>query len=279
MKILTMDMGRYNPQDQERFDALGKLLMDKRPEFVALQNVNNDIVKRIQSSAWGTKYKVAHPLTTFETRAKRTVCVLSTYPVEDCKVLTYDHGLTSCKIMVKAYFIMYDKQKQAHVITVCSTHLDPGLETSEIRECQVNEAFYSLRDDQDCFVAGGFNFINDIDGEASLEGGWVDTWLSVPGNTTVNGHTYIPNAKHALKEDGFGIQRADGIFFKSVRYKLDSVEVVGKPVAGASASVFPHFGVLASFSNLDVLRRPNRFTEVPCVFKRPQWYVDVKAKE
>ena len=273
MKILTLDIGTDSSLLKERLDALGTLIKDKRPEFVALQNVTNDMIKKVKSCTWAARYQITQPPTKFETRDKPTVCLLSTYPPQDYGTVVY-HGST--KILLVAYFVMYDKQKKPHVIPICSTHLEPGVDTSEQRELQLNESFLSQVENRDSFIAGGFNLVDSIDGELQLEGGWNDAWLTVPGNTTENGYTCISEAKSKKKEDEFGSQRADRIFFKSVRYKLDAVEVVGKPMAGASASVFPHFGVLASFSHLDVLRRSNPDSEVPCVFKRPKWYQDYK---
>ena len=55
MKLLTVDMCMQAGQLQERLEALGKLVQSRRPEFVALQNVSNEVVKKITSSGWGAR--------------------------------------------------------------------------------------------------------------------------------------------------------------------------------------------------------------------------------
>lgn len=274
MKLLTLDMGVDLPNLQERLEALGSIVQAKKPEFLALQNVSNDTIKRIGGTTWGSLYKVVHPPYKFETRTKPTIALFSTYPSQDVATVYFHENATN-KVLQKGYYVMYDKQKTPHVISICTTLLEEGLKESETREKQLNEGFLSLYDDEDAFVMGNFNLDNDIDGDVVLEGGWKDAWMSIPGNTAANGATYDPDKNTLVKEDPFGSGRPDRIFFKTRRYKLDSVEVVGKepyqPTRGPALHVSTHFGLLAQFSPLDQLLPSPERSVVGCIFKRTQW--------
>lgn len=279
MKLLTLDMGSgTNTRLEDRLDALGAIIKDKRPEFFALQNVSNETIKKIGGTTWGTRYKVVHPPYKFETRKQPTVALFSTYPSQDAATVAYHEDATH-KVLQKGYFVMYDKQKQAHVISVSTTFLEQKLKDSEIRERQLNEAFLSLLDDEDAFLMGDFCLDGDIDGDLTLRGGWKDAWLCVSGNTSSNGNTYDPEKNLLVKEDPFGAGRPDRIFFKTRRYKLDSIELVGldpyTPRTGSPIHASTHFGLLAQFTPLDQLLPSSSSEMVSCVFNRPTLSVNV----
>lgn len=274
MKLLTFDMGTDSSKLLERLEVLGKIVQSKRPEFVALQNVSNETIKRINGFPWCTLFTAIHPPYKFETRTKPTVALFSTYPAEDSAVMSYSKTSTN-RVLQKGYYIMYDKQKEPHVITVCTTTLEAGLKNSSTREKQLNEAFDSLADSEDVFILGDFCLDDDIDGDLTLEGGWKDAWLSVPGNSSSNGYTYDPNKNPLIKEDPHGPGRPDRIFFKTRRYKLDSIEIVGRepysPAQGPAVTVSTHYGLFAQFTPTDQLLPSNKSTDVSVVFKRTQW--------
>lgn len=271
-----------NVRLEDRLDALGAIIKDKRPEFFALQNVSNETIKKISATTWGARYKVVHPPYKFDTRKQPTVALFSTYPSQDTQTVSYHENATQ-KVLQKGYYVMFDKQKQPHVINVCTTLLEQPLKASEVRERQLNEAFLSLVDDEDAFILGNFCIDSDIDGELTLRGGWKDAWLSLPGHTSSTGHTYDPDRNTLVKEDPFGAGRPDRIFFKTRRYKLDSVEVVGKdayqPRSGSAIHASTHFGLLAQFTMLDHLLPSTPPEMVGCIFNRPQLSVQITPSD
>lgn len=281
MKLLTFDMGNASKL-QERLDALGKVVQSKRPEFLALQNVSNETIKRIKGFPWGSLYTAVHPPYTFETRTKPTVVLFTTYPPEDSAVVPY-HETATNRVLQKGYYIMYNKQKEPHVITVCTTTLEAGLKHSSIREKQLNEAFLSLADDEDAFVLGDFCLDSDIDGDLTLEGGWKDAWLCIPGNTTSNGDTYVPDKNPLIKEDPLGPGRPDRIFFKTRRYKLDTVEIVGQepysPARGPAVTVSTHYGLFAQFTPTEQTLPKNKSTVVSVYFNRAKWSLEFQQQQ
>ena len=275
MKVLTIRLDPGSGADV--LDALGKLVQQKRPEFLAVQNVTNDQVKKILKSTWGTPYKVTHPAYRYETRKNPTVAIFSTYPEEDSVTVSYHESATK-KVLQKSYYIMYDKRRKSpYVISVGSTTLESGLKESEVRERQLNEACLSMIDDGDAFLVGDFSLDNDIDGALLLKGGWEDAWLAIAGNTESNGYTYNPDKNPLIKEDPFGPGRPDRIFLKLRHYSLDRVELVGvepyQVTQGPAVTISSHYGLLAHLTPLDDPIPRAEPEIVAATFKRTEWSV------
>ena len=249
----------------ERLEALGKLVRAKRPEFIALQGVNNETLRNIKTSSWGVRYPhITQPPAKFETRMKPTVAILSTYPAIKSDTINY-HDSSGKKMAIVSYFSMHDKQKVEHYVCVCSTMLDPGVDNTLIREQEINELMYELRDHDDCFVLADMCLISGVDGELELNGGWQDAWLA-SGNSPKGGHTVDPEVNPLIKSGQR--DRPDRILFRTQRYTLDSTEVVGTEKIGET-HVSPHFGVLSIFSPLDTILPDHPPTDLPCSFLRP----------
>ena len=276
MKLLSVDMCMEASKHPERIEALGRLVLSRRPEFLALQNVSNETIKKITKTNWGSRYNVSQPPTRFETRGKPTVAIFSTYPAQDVIPVNF-HKTTANSLMLVAFFVMYDKQKSPHVISVCSAQLDSGLQHTELREIQLNQALLARPEDQDSFVLGSCGIINEIDGEVQLNSPWRDAWLDVDGHTPKNGDTYVPGVNPLIVDDKLFNGRPDRLLYKTRRYKLDSIEVLGKEVGGSEVS--PHFGLFSVFSPLEGLRPPHEEEEVACFFDRPQWSLDFEQKK
>ena len=280
MKLMMFHLGA--DLEQAQLDALGKLVQSKRPEFLGLQNVTNETIKKVVRSNWGSRYNVVQPQYKFETRKKPTVALFSTYPSQDSSTLQYKESACS-RIMQKGYYVMYDKQKQPYVICVSTTSLESGLKASKYRESQLNQGLSSMIGDEDAFVLGDFSLDDDIDGELILKGGWKDVWLEIPGNTKSSGYTYHPVNNPLIKEDPFGPGRPDRIFFKTRHYKLDSVELVGvEPCqlpGGVSVTISKHYGLMAQFSPLDVPIPAVQPPETPAVFKKTEWSIQFEENK
>lgn len=278
MKLLTIYIDTQPSKLGGSLDALGEIVRVKKPEFLAIQNVTNDTIKKVQATPWGSLYKIIQPSYKYETRKKPTTALLSTYPSQDFLAKCY-HETPTGKMLLKGYFVMYDKQKQPFVICVGSTSLEQGLKVSEFREKQLNEACLSMIDDEDCFLMGGFGIDNDIDGELTLKGGWGDAWLDIPGNTESTGYTYDPDKNPLIKEDPFGPGRPDRLFYKSRHYKLDSMELVGNShpsaasASAASVTLSTHYGLLTQFSPLDEMKPKAEHSILSALFNRTEWSV------
>lgn len=274
MKLLTFNMGTDTSKVDERLEALGRLVQaKKRPEFIALQNVTNEHIKKVSKSDWAALYKVIQPPYKFETRKKPTVALFSTYPAEDSSTLTY-HETPTGRVLEKGYYVMYDKLNKPFVVCVSTTSLEQGLKAADYREKQLNEACLSMIDDVDAFLLGDMGLDNDIDGELTLQGGWMDAWLEIPGNTESNGYTYNPDKNPLIKEDPFGPGRPERVFFKSRHYKLDSVELMG---TDTNEPISKHYGLLVQLSPLEEVKKvESKPPLVSAIFKKTEWSVQFK---
>lgn len=265
MKLLTFNMCVEVGSITERLEALGELIRAKRPEYVALQGVTNDTLKTIKTSRWAARYPhITQPPTRFETRTKATVAILSTYPSVKSVTINY-HDSPGGKMAIVGFYSMHDKQKVEHYICVVSTMLDPGADLSLIREQEINELMYELRDHDDCFLLADMCLIGGIDGSLDLSGGWKDAWLA-SGKSPKEGHTVDPEANPLIKSGQR--DRPDRILFRTQRYSLDSTEVVGTEQCKGT-HISPHYGVLSVFSPLDTILPDHLPTDLPCSFLRP----------
>ena len=265
MKLLTFNLCIEAGSVPERLEALGKLVSARRPEFIALQGVNNETLKNIKTSRWGARYPhLTQPPTRFETRTKPTVAVLSTYPAINSVTIDY-HDSTGKKTAIAGFFGMHDKQKVEHYICVCSTVLDAGMDNTLLREQEVNQLMYELKEHDDCFVMADLSLLSGLDGELELCGGWQDAWLA-SGNSPKSGYTIDPEKNPLIKSGARG--RPDRVLFKTQRYSLDSAEIVGTETFGGT-HISPHYGVLSVFSPLDTILPDHPATDLACSFLRP----------
>lgn len=269
MKLLTVNMYVDLERFPERLEALGKLVLAKRPEFVALQSVTGDAVKKIKSSKWGVRYNVITPPITFETRGKPACAILSTYPPMKSEVFYYREP-DSPRHLLTGFYTMFDKQKQQFVITVSTTHLEVGVEKewSVLREKQLNQALTVLAGEQDCITLGDLSVIDAVDGDLLLDG-WKDAWLSLHGDKE-DGDTFVPAENTLIKVKQLPSYRPDRVIFKTLRLKLESVEVVGKELIDG-VQISSHFPLLATFQILDNANfsSPSPSPAIPCKFQRP----------
>lgn len=271
MKLLSVNMYMDLERFPERLEALGKLVQSKRPEFVALQSVNSDAVKKIKASKWGFRYNVITPPTTFENRGKPMCAILSTYP--SFKMNVYNYVDTTCpRHLLTGYYTLFDKQKNQFVVTVSTTNLEVGVEKEKslMREKQLNQALSLLGEEQDCILLGDLGIIDPVDGDICYKGGWSDAWLSVAGKTDEEGHSFVPAENMHIKGKEIPSFRPDRVIFKTVRLKLESMEVVGKELVDG-LHISSHFPVLGSYQILDntSFASPMPPAAVPCVFQRP----------
>jgi hypothetical protein len=274
MKLLTINMGMDLDKHLERLELLGDLVTAKKPDFIALQNVSIDGVKLLKSLHWTNRYNISSPPTTFETRKKPQCVIMSTYPPnKDIKWFHYKDPDSSLYILW-SYYILNDKQKQPHVLTIATTQLEVGVtsQCQEIREKQLNQALFFSQENEDVILMGDMSIIDAVDGHVSLSSPWKDAWLELPSSSPDTGHTFDPSNNTLIKVKTIPSFRPDRILYSSRRYKLDNVELVGmqvEPSIGIHLS--NHYGLLATFTimdNVNFLPVPEPAV-VPCSFERP----------
>ncbi|XP_065888741.1 uncharacterized protein [Dysidea avara] len=263
MKLLTINIRCDEPGIQERLDELGKVVKSKRPEFIAIQDITVDVGRKVQAAPWAQRYHFLMPPARYDTRNKPSVALLSAYPSQESKSLQYE-GAKPTEVLLRSYYVMFDKSRQPHVVTIVTTHMENEPEDTMIREKQLNEAMGMLDDHEDVWLLGDFNIMRDIDGPLSLGGEWKDGWLE-SGSSCEDGDTFVPSKNPLIKNKGLPSARPDRIFYKSRRYCFESMELVGSDPVISS-----HFGVLLTLyqqeGNLaDAMATPG----VICAFNRP----------
>ena len=246
---------------ERRLQALEQLVRAKKPEFIALQGVSNDTLSTIKTSAWGTRYPhLAQPPIKYETRTKPTVAILSTFPVLKSKTVYYE-DTAAHRLAIIGYYVLHDKSKLQQYICVSSTLMDRGPEHSHLRENEVNQLMHEMIEDEECFILGDLGLLHSVDGELVLSGGWQDAWIA-SGNTG-GGYT-IDWRKNSLIHTSIQ-SRPDRILFKSLRYGLESIEVVGEEKYSGT-HISPHFGVFSTFVHLDTILPDHPNSILPCSF-------------
>ena len=292
MKLLSFNLDPFRRDKAERqawSKAIGKLIRANKPEFVAFQNVTNDDIKKIMECDWAISYNVVKPTAIYETRLKPQVALLSKWPAVSKGALVpttidYNDTLTD-KFFQKAYYEMNDKKNKPFIICIATTSLEADLKATEMRERQLNQACYSLKNVESAFLIGNFCIDNDVDGTMVFQGGWKDAWLSIPGNTEASGCTYDPDNNPLIKDDPFGARRPDRLYFKSRHFELDSVEVIGmepyKSPRGTEVAISKHYGLLVTLTALDRAKEPveSPADAIPVRFSRPEWSVHFQEQQ
>lgn len=270
MKLLTINMAMELDKLIDRIQALGRLIQSKKPEFVVLQGMSTEGLKVLRSLPWAGNYNINSPPTTFDNRKKPCCVIMSLYPSEDMKWFNYRNPDTH-RYVVWCYYVMNDKHKRRHVLTIATTQLEVGIETeaSITREKQMNQALFCVHG-EDCIVLGDFSIIDIVDGDIQYNGGWQDAWLSL-NHSPEAGNTFVPSSNTLIKAKDAPSFRPDMVIYKTRRYKLDSMEVVGTEVdEGLKTHISKQFGLLATFQLLDnasflpLVPPP----DVPCTFNR-----------
>ena len=262
MKLLTVNLCLEEGDVERRLQALEQLVRTKKPEFIALQGVSNDTLSYIKTGKWGARYPhVAQPPIKYETRTKPTVAILSTFPILKSKTIYYENTAAH-RLAIIVYYVMHCKSNLQQYICVSSTLLDRGPEHSHLRENEINQLMHEMIEDEECFILGDLSLLHSVDGELVLSGGWQDAWIT-SGNT---GGGYTMDSGKNSQIHTWTQSRPDRILFKSLRYKLDSIEVVGEEKFGGTHS--PHFGVLSNFLHLDTILPDHPNSVLPCSFTR-----------
>lgn len=275
MKILTLnlavDIGGVKPLD--KVDALGRLVQAHKPEYIVLQGLNTETIKLLKVQNWATRYKLSSPPVSYENRKKPWCAIMSIYPLNEMKVFNYRNPDTFRYVMW-CDIPRTDKQKLIHPLIVATTQLNvgPTLEQSEIREKQLNQALFCLKDYEDCFFLGDFGLIDPLDGEIEYNGGWQDAYIAL-GSPPGSENTFVPE-NTLIKEKSIPSLRLDRALFKARRYALDGIQLVAtEPDPKLTTHISNHYGILITFHLLDnaSFLPATPPADVPCTFNRPDF--------
>ena len=270
MKVLMFSMCLEAKAIQERVAQLGKLVLSLKPDFIALQNVNLEIAKNVLKMAWGARYHLVQPNITYDMRTKPCNVIFSAYPPQDVKSREFEDTEEN-RSLFYAYFVMYDKKRQPHIVTLANVRLDANPSSTDVRESQLNQTLYMLREEDDAIVLGDMNIHQKVDGDLELFGGWQDAWLAA-GHDPDSGNTVDPSKNSFVADKQQGAWRPDRIFLRLSRYQLESVEMVGtQPFGETPLFISEHFGLVANLVPCEPASssHPTADLDLLCSFNRP----------
>ena len=251
----------------ERVAQLGKLVLSVKPDFIALQNVNLELAKNVLKMAWGARYHLVQPNITYDMRTKPCNVIFSAYPPQDVKSREFEDTEEN-RSLFYAYFVMYDKKRQPHIVTLANVRLDANPSSTDVRESQLNQTLYMLREEDDAIVLGDMN-LYPVDGELELFGGWQDAW-SAAGHDPDSGNTVDPAKNSFISGKGQMARRPDRIFFRLSRYQLESVEMIGtEPFGDPELFISDHFGLVANLVPCEPTSSTSPPVDLLCSFNRP----------
>lgn len=256
MKLLTYNMGGLLLENYTaRLEALGRLVLSKKPEFIALQNMTIDGIKTLRTLPWATRYNtILSPPASFENRKKSKCVIMSIYSTDQkLNEFTYRDPDTD-RHLLWVDFILNDKYKQPHKLTIGTTEIAIGTPT-EVMEKYINQALFVSQSHEDCFIMGDFAICEPLNGALNLNGNWKDAWEEVNETESASlgsGHSLDPPNNSLIKEKALPSFRPDRFIYNTRRYKVVSIELVGmSPDEVLGTHISNHYGVMASFALLD----------------------------
>lgn len=269
MKLLTYNMGGLLLENYTaRLEALGRLVLSKKPEFVALQNMSIDGIKTLRTLPWATRYNsILSPPATYDTRKKSKCVIMSIYST-DQKLMEFNYrDPDTDRHLLWVDFILNDKQKQPHKLTIGTTEIAISTPT-DVMEKYLNQALFVSQSHEDCFIMGDFAIVEAINGRLSLQGNWKDAWEEINGADSSNGHSFDPPNNSLVKEKTLPSFRPDRVIYNTRRYKVVGVELVGvDPDETLGSHISNHYGVMSTFALLESPLPPVPPPEVPCILE------------
>ena len=234
---------------QERVAALGKLVDQYKPDFLALQNINLEVAKNITKLSWGQRYKLAQPHVTYDMRTKPCNVIYAAYPAHSTETREFKVS-NEKRMLFYASFVVHDRKRDPHVLTIANVRLETEQKSTPIREHQLNETLCSMREEANAIVVGDLSLQPPSqDGHLKLLEGWEDAWCEA-GNSSTGGYTVDPQRNPFIKDKDLPQRRPDRVLYRLAYYQLDKVQIVGEePLNGLNIS--DHFGFLATFTPRD----------------------------
>jgi len=222
----------------DRAEAILRLIQQRDPDIIALQEVTPTFVKALTSSPWLSQYELVHTLApaqlsaTYHLQEPDGMAVLSKWPLE----LIADNALIPSKL--RRRMLVVDIQIDDAPVRVGVCHLDSFEQDGTIRARQLAAFFRALAAAENAILLGDFNFGDGQQPEtAALDPAYSDTWLALrPGEP---GATFGGPA---------GV-RLDRILVRAARWVATDIGLVGtEPIAigGTHRYASDHYGVLAT---------------------------------
>ena len=256
-------------------EALGQIVQELEPDILAFQEVTLENLALLRNQPWFSRYHLIPP--DISNEVDHSVVILSVFPVDKWFAHPFKKApYTNRKIVTAELKNAVSSPK--FVIGV--THLVHGRRNTLQRELQLKETLQVLSPYDNVCVMGDMNIKSgrtEVDGVVVLPSSWIDTWLSLPGNTDSNGYTcgQSKNPFVALQRSGKAGNleaRCDRVFCKLSDFQVKEMRILGDKLTKSKIVPSDHYGlftVIEQSENTEhkqVIKSP---TEKEVYFKRP----------
>ena len=242
ISMLTFNI--YYPSDrlQERMEALGQIVEDLDPDFLAFQEVKLNNLALLRKQRWFSRYNLIPPdVSELAQTGDHFVVTLSRHAVDNWKSFPFENSPFNRYLLVTETTRVLPSKKVR--FAVGNTHLEHAKENNKLREEHLGQSLEVLSKYDNVCVMGDMNIMTSRDGEVVLPSPWVDVWLSMPGGSENNGYTfdnsknpYLPQkVLDKIKKLGtVKPGRVDRVFCKLSDFKVKTMRIVDDQ--------FPRFG-------------------------------------
>jgi tyrosyl-DNA phosphodiesterase 2 len=246
ISVATFNVWFGEKRLEDRCLALLRILEERRPDVIALQEVTIPFMAGLRSAPWlQREYVMSDFMGTTVAEASYGVVMLSRLPVESMEL--HDLPTRMGRKLLMARVLVNDTR-----LAVGTVHLESLLDSAPYRGRQLAQIFKTLKDEDHAILMGDFNFCSSWPEEqARLDPDYVDVWPALrkkePGfteDTDVNRMLAAMRDKKAV--------RYDRVLVRSGKpgWKPTAIELLGtEPISSAHPDVFPsdHFGLFARF--------------------------------
>ena len=227
-------------------EALGQIVQELEPDILAFQEVTLENLALLRNQPWFSRYHLIPP--DISNEVDHSVVILSVFPVDKWFAHPFKKApYTNRKIVTAELKNAVSSPK--FVIGV--THLVHGRRNTLQRELQLKETLQVLSPYDNVCVMGDMNIKSgrtEVDGVVVLPSSWIDTWLSLPGNTDSNGYTcgQSKNPFVALQRSGKAGNleaRCDRVFCKLSDFKVKEMRIAGDKLTKSKIVPSDHYGL------------------------------------
>ncbi|XP_031554976.1 uncharacterized protein LOC116291883 [Actinia tenebrosa] len=260
--LFTLNIWFGDFKMKQRMAAIGRTVSDLKPDIITFQEVTTVSLKLLKSQEWFPLYKMV-PDKILENQGYFVV-ILSKFEVVKWRSLPFKNSRMGRNLLIAelkaniqaledgnkiAGQKISNSRKGSYIyLTIATSHLESMAFTTKEREAQLQQSLQILSEYDDVCLMGDLNLELKVDGEVYLPTPWIDTWLSIPGNSHSNGYTWDPamNSNAQVSEPNTTKDRFDRVFCKLLNFSVKNMSIIGtEPHDGVHLS--DHFGV---FTNL-----------------------------
>ena len=236
--IVTFNVWFDKRHQRVRYDALFRLLEERRPDVIAFQEVTYEFLRRLKGERWTEAYRWV------DDHAAQLghygVAILASLPILRASYaeLPSDMGRT---------ILCAELDLGREVFTVATTHLESWNENEERRAQQLDAIGELLSQRGAGVLCGDLNFCASWQTENDRLAAYADVWADLrPGE---RGYTLDPTINRMKEGGSLAPVRFDRmLLFGERRWRAETIDLFATECLPGQPKVWPsdHFGLIAS---------------------------------